>query len=63
MENLNRLINLEQLYLSDNGIVVLEGLDNNKKLNTLDLASNRLENIQNIAHLNDLQEFWVKFNF
>lgn len=32
-----------------------------KKLTTLDIAANRIKKIENISHLTDLQEFWVRF--
>lgn len=31
-----------------------------KKLTTLDIAANRVKKIENISHLTDLQEFWVR---
>ena len=30
------------------------------RLTTLDLAGNRIKKIENIAHLEDLHEFWVR---
>lgn len=110
MEGLQNLLNLKELYLSHNGIEVIEGLENNvslrkssdlvrkycvkngpcillavknvltctqrgmpeqvcfvntfccsqKKLTTLDIAANRIKRIENISHLTDLQEFWVR---
>lgn len=56
------MVNLEQLYMSHNGINTLEGLDNNIKLQTLDLACNRIDKIQNISHLSKLEEFWVSLD-
>jgi Leucine-rich repeat (LRR) protein len=32
-----------------------------KKLTTLDIAANRVKKIENISHLTDLQEFWVRY--
>lgn len=52
---------MDQLYCSHNGIEVLEGLDNNVKLQTLDMAVNKIKKIENISHLTDLEEFWVSF--
>lgn len=31
-----------------------------KKLTTLDIAANRIKRIENISHLAELQEFWVR---
>jgi hypothetical protein len=31
-----------------------------KKLTTLDIAANRVKKIENISHLTELQEFWVR---
>lgn len=31
-----------------------------KKLTTLDIAANRIKRIENISHLTELQEFWVR---
>lgn len=31
-------------------------------LNTLDLASNQIKKLENVAHLVNLEEFWVCFN-
>jgi len=101
MEGLQNLVNLRELYLSHNGIEVIEGLENNvsyrnfwkrldtkwfscanvltivcsgraniwfvflsqKKLTTLDIAANRVKKIENISHLTELQEFWVRIFF
>lgn len=56
---MNDLFDLEELYLSENGIVVIEGLEDNLKLNTIDLAVNKIEKIGNLSHLVELTEFWV----
>jgi protein phosphatase 1 regulatory subunit 7 len=66
MENLDNLTRLEQLYLSENGLTKIEGLDRNLEISTLDLASNKFRVIENIRHLSKLEEFWVRrlfFNF
>ncbi|XP_066201909.1 protein phosphatase 1 regulatory subunit 7 isoform X1 [Saccopteryx leptura] len=62
MEGLQSLVNLRELYLSHNGIEVIEGLENNNKLTMLDIASNRIKKIENISHLTELQEFWMNDN-
>lgn len=62
MENLHALGNLSELYLSENGIEQIEGLENNTKLETLDLAKNRIKKIENVSHLKDMTEFWINDN-
>ncbi|XP_059816223.1 protein phosphatase 1 regulatory subunit 7-like [Hypanus sabinus] len=62
IEGMQGLVNLQELYLSHNGIEVIEGLENNKKLTTLDIANNRVKKIENVSHLTELQEFWMNDN-
>jgi protein phosphatase 1 regulatory subunit 7 len=50
---------LEELYVSDNGIEVIGGLDHVMNLQTLDIANNKLKTLVNLKHLPKLQEFWV----
>lgn len=38
---------------------MLEGLDNNVRLQTLDMAVNKIKKIENVSHLTELEEFWV----
>lgn len=75
IEGLEGLVNLEELYLSHNGLKKLEGLEKNvsarrarwrvwaeamqTKLRTLDIGNNQIEEIENISHLSELEEFWV----
>lgn len=61
IEGLDALVNLEELYLSENGIEHIEGLRGLKKLRLLDLAVNRFATIavEEMDHLKDtLEEFW-----
>ena len=69
------MLNLEELYISHNGLEKLEGLENNVgitrfhgfsktqcfkvKLTTLDVGNNQISIIENISHLKALKEFWV----
>jgi len=55
-------VNLEQLYLSHNGIEKIEGLGNNLKLTTLDIGTNFLTELENISHLSVLEELWLNNN-
>lgn len=57
------MTNLEEIYLSHNGIKKLEGLENNKKLRVLDVANNFVKDVENIEHLSELEEFWVSWSF
>lgn len=73
IEGLESLTSLEELYLSHNGLKKIEGLENNAshpftlrcfaksqvKLRTLDVGNNEIEEIENISHLSELEEFWV----
>lgn len=63
IENLGNLTNLDELYLSENGIEKIEGLDNNTRLTTLDLAYNKISSIENLCHLDKLEDLWVSFIF
>merc|ERR1739838_958495 len=40
----------------------LEGLEKNLKLQTLDVALNKISVIENIDHLQELEEFWANNN-
>lgn len=60
LENLDKLVNLTDLYVSENGIEKIEGLENNKLIQTLDVAKNRITIIENVEHLVNLEEFWVR---
>lgn len=40
----------------------IEGLQCNLKLQTLDLAVNKIKMIRNVAHLVDLEELWMNDN-
>ncbi|KAG0705654.1 L domain-like protein [Suillus ampliporus] len=62
IECLDQLVDLEELYLSHNGVERLEGLDNNKKLRTLDVGANFILAIENISHLASLEELWLNNN-
>jgi protein phosphatase 1 regulatory subunit 7 len=74
IEGLESLTALEELYLSHNGLTKIEGLENNVslhdrsverrndaqlRLRTLDVGNNAIEEIENISHLSELEEFWV----
>lgn len=57
------LVNLEELYLQQNQIKSFAGLHNNLKLDTLDLAVNKLEVFEHLDHLSStLKELWLNWN-
>ncbi len=59
---MEKLKNLEQLYISHNGIEILENLEQNNSLTTLDLASNRISKLDNLKPLENIEEFWFNDN-
>ena len=63
MEGLDSLEALEELYLSHNGLTKLENLEHNVRLTTLDFGANQIEVIENVKHLKNLSQFWVRFTF
>jgi protein phosphatase 1 regulatory subunit 7 len=62
IENLDKLVNLTELYLSENGIEKIENFEHNTKLETLDLAKNQIKKIEGIDHLKEMSEFWLNDN-
>ncbi len=62
IENLDKLVNLEEFYIAHNGLTQIEGLEQNVKLTTLDVAGNRLTKVENVKHLSQLEEFWANDN-
>jgi len=59
LENLGALEKLNEFYISENGIELIENLENNKLIEIFDLAKNRLKKIDNLEHLEMLEELWV----
>merc|ERR1712212_788344 len=55
------LSNLEELYIADNGLVNLKGLENNN-LQTIEIANNKVEDISGLEHMTNLEEFWANSN-
>ena len=53
------MADLEELYISHNGITRLEGLEKNLKLRVLDIGNNFIERIENVKHLTNIEELWV----
>lgn len=61
-EELSGLINLEELWLGKNKIEQIQGLDALVKLRRLDVQSNRLTTLENIAHPELLEEMYFARN-
>ena len=59
---MSSLTRLDQLYVSDNGLTDISGLDNNTAMETLDVANNRITQLGGLATLTQLQEFWANNN-
>ena len=55
--------NLEELYLSHNGVERIEGLQGLPNLRVLDLGSNRIKRIEGLEPLLKLRELWLNNNF
>lgn len=62
IENLDSMLNLAELYLSDNGLKKIEGLTHLVHLKVLDLSNNQIERLENVSHLKELEEFWFNNN-
>ena len=60
ISNLAPLTQLEELYLSHNGIETIGGLETLTVLNTLDLSANRLTAVSGLATLTALGDLWVR---
>jgi len=56
------LVNLQELYLSHNGITRLEGLHTLVNLKILDISSNFITKLENLTSLRSLEEFWFNEN-
>lgn len=53
---------LEELYISDNALETLAGLENNTKLRVLEISNNKVASLQGLASLADLEELWASYN-
>lgn len=60
---------LEELYLACNSLHSLDGLPSSPPssssapaLNTLDVTTNKIENVEAVQHLLSLEEFWMSSN-
>ncbi|KAG5477701.1 hypothetical protein LSCM1_04997 [Leishmania martiniquensis] len=62
MSNLASLTQVEELWLSDNNIRVIEGLDNMTRLRRLYLQGNCIESANGLPPLRHLRELWLSRN-
>lgn len=62
IKNLNHLIKLEELNLSQNRVEEIKGLNNLKLLKSLDLSRNRIKNISNLDSQKKLQVLLLNDN-
>lgn len=54
--------------MQQNQVKIIEGLENNKQLDTLDLAMNKIKKFEGIDHLSTggsktLTELWINWNY
>lgn len=59
---MDHLVNLQELYISDNGLTKIEGLDALVNLKVLDVSNNQIERIENVSKLVSLEELWFSNN-
>ncbi|AYU79131.1 Leucine rich repeat/Leucine Rich repeats (2 copies)/Leucine Rich Repeat, putative [Leishmania donovani] len=60
--NFASLAHVEELWLSDNNIRVIEGLDNMTRLRRLYLQGNRIDSLNGMPPLRHLRELWLSRN-
>ena len=56
------MVNLKELYLSQNFIEKIENLEKLVKLEILDLAFNKISKLENIETLSELTDLWLNNN-
>ncbi len=59
---MDKLVNLEQMWLSENHIENIKGLDKLKCLKELFLSTNRIRRIRGLENLTNLEKLWVDDN-
>jgi len=62
IEGLDKLTNLTELYLSDQGIKAIEGLETLTELTIIDLANNPITSLDGVQHLPKLEDLWMNDN-
>lgn len=53
---------LEELYISDNALETLNGLENNTKLRILEISNNKVTSLSGLEPLAELEEIWASYN-
>lgn len=53
---------LEELYISDNALETLNGLENNTKLRILEISNNKVASLNGLEPLAELEEIWASYN-
>ncbi|WFC98944.1 protein phosphatase regulatory subunit Sds22 [Malassezia yamatoensis] len=62
LEHLDKLLNLEELWVGKNKITSLDGIQHLKNLKILSIQSNRLTKLDNLDELTKLEELYVSHN-
>ncbi|KAF0772762.1 hypothetical protein AaE_002245 [Aphanomyces astaci] len=62
IENLDANANLQEVYLSHNGIAAIQNISHLSKLLILDLGANRIPRIPDMASLQSLEDLWLNDN-
>ena len=62
IEGLESLLNLEELYIADNHLTTLSGLEENRGIRILDISRNQIQELKYLRHLSHLEEFWASSN-
>jgi len=60
--NLVNLENLKELYLGENFLTKIEGLEHVPNLTILDISYNKIEKLEGIDQLKQLEELWLNTN-
>merc|ERR1712083_968052 len=61
IEGLEKLTALEELYVADNGLTSMKGLESNN-LQTIEIANNKIGDLSGVEHMTNLEEFWANNN-
>ena len=62
ISGLKGLTSLEELYISNNALTTLNGLEESHSLRVLDITSNGVSSLRGLGHLEKLEEFWASYN-
>lgn len=62
ISGLSDLAQLEELYISNNFLAEITGLEKNLNLRVLDISSNQITKLANLSSLQCLEELWASSN-